>query len=202
MKKKLLLIFGSLGFILTIALGGTYAVFQADGSEVVTNITTTSLDIAIDGDNNQIQFKNLVPGQNIQKRLSVKNQKETSLYTRVTLRKYWLDQDGHKDFNQDANKIQIQYNKTDWLEEYVDMKNGEDIVLYYKLPVDQNAKTTDFITGLTVPQNIGNAYQGKTFALDITVDAIQSVDGVNAMQTQWGVLATLNEDGTITNIER
>ena len=202
MKKKLIVFLGIFTLILTLTFGGTFAVFQADSEIATTSITTTSLDIALKGDTQQIKFQHLVPGQFIDKRMFVENTNTTTLYTRVTIKKYWLDEKNQKDYKLSAKNIQIQYDKSTWLEEYYDQENGEEIVLYYKTPLRQGQKTTDFLEGLVVPNNLGNTYQNKIFVLDIVVDAVQSIDGQNAILTQWGVLATINQSGSITKIDR
>lgn len=201
MKKQFVLIIIGLVLILTITVGGTYAVFQADGQDVTTQLTTTSLDISLEGDTSQIEFKGLVPGQTVQKQLSVQNTKETSLYTRVTIKKYWLNNNGEKDFETSATSLQLNYNQNEWLEEYID-DNGEEVILYYKMPLAQNQKTENFLESLIVPKNLGNIDQGKKFVLDIKVDAIQEYNIKDAMLAQWGVVASMNQNGMITEIQR
>lgn len=201
MKKQFVLIIIGLVLILTITVGGTYAVFQADGQDVTTQLTTTSLDISLEGDTSQIEFEGLVPGQTVQKQLSVQNTKETSLYTRVTIKKYWLNNNGEKDFETSATSLQLNYNQNEWLEEYID-DNGEEVILYYKMPLAQNQKTENFLESLIVPKNLGNIDQGKKFVLDIKVDAIQEYNIKDAMLAQWGVVASMNQNGMITEIQR
>lgn len=126
--------------------------------------------------------------------MAVSNVKETTLYTRVTIRKYWLDENGHKDFTADASEIGLNYNKEAWLEEFVDTENGEEVVLYYKKPLKAGETSVDFLNSIQVPANLNNADMGRKFVLDVKVDAVQYLDGVNGMLTQWGVLATLEND--------
>lgn len=201
MKKKYVLLVGAAVMILGIATSETYAVFQADGNNVQTHISTNSLDIAINEKSTQVTFDDLVPNQKIDKEMSVSNVENTSLYTRVTIQKYWLNANGEKDFEEDASNIKLQYNKEEWLEEYVDEENGEEVVLYYKKPLAPQEVSETFLQSIQVPENLNNQDMGKTFALDIKVDAVQSIDGVNAMLSQWGVLATL-ENGEIVKVER
>ncbi|MEG0275631.1 MAG: TasA family protein [Coprobacillus sp.] len=201
MKKKMALIMLGFGLIMTITVGGTYAVFQADGEAVTTQMTTTSLDISLEGSRSQIQFDNLVAGQPISKQLSVKNTKETPLYTRVTIKKYWLNANNEKDFDASSSQIKLNYNQKEWLRASND-ENGEEVVLYYKNALAQNQKTENFLESIVVPKDLGNADQGKKFALDIRVDAIQAYNVKDAMLNQWGVLANVDQNGLISKIER
>lgn len=108
MKKKLIMAISAFVLILTIAVGGTYAAFQADSEEATTRLSTTSLDISVEGDTSQVKFDHLVPGQTIKKELTVNNVKDTPLYTRVMIQKYWLDDKGNKDYNEDSSMIKLQ----------------------------------------------------------------------------------------------
>lgn len=201
MKKKIALFIVGVALISAIAVGGTYAVFQADGETVTTQMTTTTLDISLEGDSSQIQFKDLVPGQTISKQLAIKNVKETSLYTRVTIKKYWLTNNGDKDFNTSSANIKLNYNQKEWLKASEDA-NNEEIVLYYKTALVANQTSENFLESIVVPKNLGNEDQGKVFALDIKVDAIQSYNVKDAMLNQWGVAITTDQNGLITKVER
>lgn len=199
MKKKFMLIIVGFVLVLAITTGGTYAVFQADGEDVTSEMTTSTLDISLEGDNSQIQFGNLVAGQTIPKQLSVKNTKEATLYTRIIIKKYWLTNKGDKDYNTTSTNIKLNYNQKQWLKEYDD---GEEIVLYYKNALAENQKTENFLESITIPNDLGNADQGKKFVLDIKIDAIQSYNVKQAMLDQWGVLVSVNQTGIITKVER
>lgn len=200
MKKKIILTIGAVLMICGIVTSQTYGVFQADGNDVQTHISTNTLDIELTGDGvNQVEvFEDLVPNQIIDKEMAVKNVKDATLYTRVIIHKYWLDTKGNKDFDADASEIKLHYNQDDWLVEYTD---SEDVVLYYKKPLVSQDTTASFLNSIQVPGDLNNDDMGKKFALDIQVDAVQSVDGVNAMLSHWGVLATLEND-EIVKVER
>ncbi len=199
MKKKIILVVGALVMILGIATCETYAVFQADGNDVQTHITTNRLDIELVGSGTEIQeVVDLVPNQTINKEMAVTNTKDTTLYTRVTLRKYWVDKDGKKDFTQDASEIELDYNQENWLVEYAD---DEDVVLYYRLPLAPQETTENFLESIKVPKDFNNKDMGRKFVLDVQVDAVQSIDASNAILTQWGVLPTF-ENEELTKIER
>ena len=200
MKKKLFLILGATVMIFGIIISPSYGVFQADGNDVKTHISTNTLDITLTGDGvNQVEvFKDLVPNQVINKEMAVTNVKDASLYPRVIIHKYWLDNQGNKEFNESAQNIKINYNDNDWYVEYTD---DEELVLYYRKPLASQETTANFINSIVVPSNLGNDDMGRKFALDIKVDAVQSVDGINAMLSHWGVLATLEND-KIIKIER
>lgn len=200
MKKKIILTIGAVLMICGIVTSQTYGVFQADGNDVQTHISTNTLDIELTGEGvNQVEvFEDLVPNQIIDKEMAVTNIKDATLYTRVIIHKYWLDKDGNKDFDADAKNIKLHYNQDDWLLEYED---NEDVVLYYKKPLVSQETTAHFLKSIQVPGDLNNDDMGRKFALDIQVDAVQYVDGVNAMLTHWGVLATLEND-EIVKIER
>lgn len=200
MKKKIILLIGAVLMICGVVTSQTYGVFQADGDDVQTHISTNTLDIELTGDGvNQVEvFKDLVPNQIIDKEIAVTNIKDATLYTRVVIRKYWLDEKGNKDFNANANDIVLHYNKNEWLKEDED---EEDVVLYYKKPLVSKDTTVPFLESIQVPSHLNNDDMGRKFALDIQVDAVQSVDVVNAMLSHWGVLPTLEND-EIVKIER
>ncbi len=201
MKKKLIMAISAFVLILTIAVGGTYAAFQADSEEATTRLSTTSLDISVEGDTSQVKFDHLVPGQTIKKELTVNNVKDTPLYTRVMIQKYWLDDKGNKDYNEDSSMIKLHYNTNQWYQEHIDV-NDEEITLYYRNVLNAKQTTENFLEGIVISDQYGNIDQGKKFALDIRVEAVQSFNGQDAMMAQWGVLATLNDQGQITGIER
>lgn len=202
MKKKIVTIIATFGLLTFVISSGTFAAIQADGNNVTTQISTSTLDISLDGDTSQIKFENIVPGETISKKIGISNIKEASIYTRVTIRKYWLNEENRKDENLDASIIKPLFNDTDWLVEFNDPQNGEDLVLYYRKPLANTEKTENFLKGIVVPTTLGNSFQNKKFALDIQVDAVQSLNGKDAMLSQWGVLATLDENGIINKIER
>ncbi|NBK97461.1 MAG: hypothetical protein EOM50_05505 [Erysipelotrichia bacterium] len=200
MKKRIWITAGlAVALIGGIGMASTVAEFQADGTPVKAQISMNELNIEING-SREIELTDAIAGEIVEKNLTLKNTKDTSLYTRVIVDKYWKDAHGEKDYDANGNLIQLTYNESDWI--VGPESEDEKVVLYYKGIVEPSSITSTFLDTIKLDRSIGNAYANKQACIEVKVDAVQSFDGVNAILNEWGVLATLDENGNIVSIER
>ncbi len=138
-----------------------------------------------------------------------------SEYVRVLVRKSWIKNDGSKDTRLDPSVITLKTTE-DW---FIDENESttEGTVYYCKKPVaveeqvqflDAISFEREILDGVTttkvnedgtVVENV-YGYDGKTFEIEIRVDAVQTHSGSEAILGAWGVEATIDSDGNITSI--
>lgn len=144
-------------------------------------------------------------------------------YVRVVIRKYWVDENGKKDTTLDPSIIKL--NKTsDWGE--IDLASGEEVIYYSKKPIDNtdNKNTSKVIESITFDEKIlddvtkttkktetekgyiiesssAYDYDGKTFKVEVRVDAVQTHSAKEAILGAWGVEAQIDSNGTIVMID-
>ena len=129
------------------------------------------------------------------------------LYARVTVTKYWTDQNGAKNnTTMDASLIQMSAAAGSWLqaEDVMTGTSNETEVYFYAIPL-QPGQTADLNLSLALDKDLTNAYQSAGVKLDATVDAVQFVSGQNKLNADgilasFGVVATLNGDGSIAAV--
>ena len=136
-------------------------------------------------------------------------------YVRVLVRKSWINSDGTKNTNLDPSVITLK-TTSDWVEDTTE-KTTEGSVYYYKKPLAVNGEvqfldaisfereilngvtTTNVSQDGTIVKNV-YGYDGKTFEIEIRVDAVQTHSGAEAILGAWGVDATIDASGNITSI--
>ncbi|WP_044933734.1 hypothetical protein [Pseudobutyrivibrio sp. LB2011] len=141
--------------------------------------------------------------------------KAYSEYVRVLVRKSWIKNDGSKDTRLDPSVITLKTTEDWFIDE--NESTAEGTVYYCKKPVavDEQVQFLDAISfereildGVTTTKVNENGtvvenvygYDGKTFEIEIRVDAVQTHSGAEAILGAWGVEATIDSDGNITSI--
>jgi hypothetical protein len=136
-------------------------------------------------------------------------------YVRVLVRKSWVKNNGEKDTRLDPSLIELQVT-SDWFEDSA-KTTTEGTIYYCKKPVPagtgiqfidgisfgdgilEGVTTKDVTEDGTIVKNV-YAYDGKTFQIEIRVDAVQTHHAEEAILGAWGVHATVNDSGEITSL--
>ena len=211
MKKIILMCVAGI-LLITTVVGGSIASFTAntDGSNASTVISTKNVSVKlntdslpIDGEYNNQNF--ILPGEIIKLDFPYSVtvlDGSYDAYIKVTVNKSWFDND--KKVNLDADNIIFWYDdhseikpSENWIISKVD---SQQTVLYYTLPVSAGNVTEPFLSEFKLSHTLSNEYAGKQVKIDVEVDAVQIIAGVDAIKSAWGVVATINQDKVITKI--
>lgn len=206
--------------VMSAVVGGTLAAGQATAENPVTApLAAATLNIEWNGQQNisapvllEMQNYNLMPADIIEltNTYSVKNTGSVDSYIRVTVTKYWTDEFGNKMPEMDASNIYLQADTDNWLQAeqlFGDQTMNETQVFYYKYPVAAGHSTADLLKQIEISASIGNEYTNKKVQLEAVADAVQFA-GANESElnakgilASWGVAATFDANGNLTNIE-
>lgn len=220
MKKRFLLMGATAVLVMSAVVGGTLAAGQATAENPVTApLAAATLNIEWNGQQNisapvllEMQNYNLMPADIIEltNTYSVKNTGSVDSYIRVTVTKYWTDEFGNKMPEMDASNIYLQADTDNWLQAeqlFGDQTMNETQVFYYKYPVAAGHSTADLLKQIEISASIGNEYTNKKVQLEAVADAVQFA-GANESElnakgilASWGVAATFDANGNLTNIE-
>ncbi len=135
-------------------------------------------------------------------------------YVRVLVRKSWVDSKGDKDTRLDPSLIEL--NTTDSWVKLDSESTIEGEVFYCTKPLAKN-ETVQFLDSIEFSRDILNdvttvdteekgvvrnvyGYNDKTFEIEIRVDAVQAHNAEESILGAWGVHATVDSNGNITNI--
>lgn len=207
MKKKVLAVIGVLAVGAVLA-GTAIASFQSDKVKASQNLNMESLSISLGvDDETTIDGGFAFPGQQLSEAMNVQNTATSDVYIRVVLQRYFTDANKEKLFSTDEvekldnDLISIENEdavSNGWI---VVSEDNEEVVMYYAKPVAAGDYTSDFISGVGVKKEMGNEYQGLGVALNVKTEAIQKTVAEAAMMSEWGVMATFDEDGNIIAID-
>lgn len=195
-------------FIAAVAVGGSIAFFRTE-KDANSPISSTNLGIEIMEGPEILQDGELVlnkvsPGDEIHRPLYVENVKDSSSYIRVTLTKYWQDENGEKLPEKDAKEIIINVLGENWIVDNKSDPNGEVIYMYYCLPVASDEKTTNFLDSIQVSEtgaSLDNSYAGLNLVVDVEVDAIQQYAAKDAILAEWGLDVEFDGDKIVEVME-
>jgi len=214
-KKKLILMGVAAALVTTTIIGGTLAATTYKGGIIATDasIETGNLDLAVseaetDEIINELSVSEaLMPGQSVSFSKEVTNTGIYPFYLRAIVYKTWneVEEEIPKEFAllKDAD-IPVILSADKILatpgESWIPYYNGdEQIILYYNKVVKPGEVVTDpFISQLQLSKDTDNAYAGKQFTVEYTLQAVQADDGETAIATEWGVFPTF--DGSMTTI--
>lgn len=207
MKKKYMLMGVAAALITTTIIGGSLAAIQVNGEDVRQDINTRSLNIELTGSGaveGNLYLGNAMPGGVIDKDIKIENTADTPLYARVTIRKYWGDygtdsSELTKDYSKDTDKISLEVSG-EWLEDENASDGGETSVYYYRNPIEPGTEPVDILKSLKIESDLDNSYADKGIGLEVEVDAVQTYAAEDAMLSEWGIGADIDENGTIIDI--
>lgn len=202
----------------SVVVGGSLAANQAAVDAPITApLKAATLSIEWDGVQSSdpmqmaVQDAQLMPGDQIALNDSYKvdNTGDVDSYIRVTVTKYWADENGQKDVSLDAAEIELKVNES-WLkaqslfDEEETMRETE--VYYYKYPVSSGASTADLLESIGLPAEMDNTYTDKQVWLEAVADGVQFAGAdsneLNAkgILASWGVAADLAQDGSLNAV--
>ncbi|QFJ53613.1 hypothetical protein [Pseudobutyrivibrio xylanivorans] len=134
-------------------------------------------------------------------------------YVRVTVTKCWIDENGKKDTGADPELITLN-TESGWSMLQTSAGNKESAVFYYTKPITKGQAVT-LIDSVSLGEGVINAYsrtsedgcvtiegyEGKTFEVQVRVDAVQAHHAEEAMLGAWGVLAEFDASGNLISID-
>ena len=204
MKRKVSFLGLAICLLAISIIGGSIAYFRTE-TEGVNTISAGNLGVDLklgqEADENNVVDDGLVldgavSGSEYAYPLYAENDGDFDSYIRVTLTRYWENQDGEKVFDKDASLIElVTDNENDWIIDDTD-ENNEVIYMYYRKPVTSGEETKNAVDTIKIG-NIGNEYTNLQAKIDVEVDAIQKAAAADAILAEWGMDVTFNEDGTI-----
>lgn len=155
-------------------------------------------------------------GKKYDEKLAVRNSGTINEFVRVSVYKYWVDENKNKLRSLDPGYIDIQFKEGNgWV---LDEKSStpERTVMYYEKRLDVGESTPEFTSTLTINPDAAvevshtdvvkkdgfttftttYKYDTKTFVLEATVDAVQDHHADHAIPSAWGVkLSGFTQDG-------
>ena len=173
MKKRLLII-ALIVSILSIISLGTAAYFSKT-AETETIIKAGSIDCEVHeknaaGEDSASVYYQLMPGDTVDKIVTVENTGNHPIYVRVSVTKKINDEGLNAD-----NCLDIDFNSVDW--------TYSEGYYYYNSVLDAGATTEPLYTSVKVKGfEVDNKYLAKTFTIDTVAYAVQSE---NNGQTVW-----------------
>ena len=162
----------------------------------------------------EIYFDGLEIGEDIEKRITIKNSGNISEFVRIIITKYWADKDGNKIENKnggvDIDEL-IELNFTgdeNWLIDEA-RTTTERTLAYYKKAIDVREETGALIDSIKISPDIydygytisedenGNItvnYDINGLRMGIEVDAVQTHNAKVAIKSAWGIDVEISED--------
>lgn len=157
----------------------------------------------------------VVLNQPYQEELKLANSGTINEYVRVTITRYWLDDEGNRTTSLKPDLIELNFVNvgSSWIEDTA-AETDERSVFYYSSLLRSGAET-DLITDTVTINNevakyvtqtrTGNKivttydYDGYQFCLEATADAVQEHNAQDAATSAWGRPVTIDEAaGTLT----
>lgn len=134
-------------------------------------------------------------------------------YVRVVVKKGWTDVDGKKDLFLNPSLIKLGVS-ADWIT--ASESTEEEQIYYFNRPLN-NGEAVKFLESITIDNEVltyvktvdGDVagtvvneykYNDKKFFVELRVDAVQEHNAKDAILGAWGVNATLDSNGQITDI--
>ena len=150
--------------------------------------------------------KKLLPGKTYPEVLAVRNTADINEYVRVSVFKYWLDENGNKFADMNSDWIELGFVTDGKWSIDKGSSTEERTVLYYSDPVAPGKETTEFLESVTINDVIltkvsqstsvqNNVtvikttfiYNGKQFCIEVLVDGVQDHNADQAKLSAWGV---------------
>lgn len=192
----------------------TYAQ-AAEGNEGTENNAALLSNLLAEGETFQV-------GKKYDEKLAVQNTGTINQYVRVSLLKYWEDEDGNKVNTVSPDLIELDLNTQRmadgraWLKDDLS-STKERTVLYYNRPLSSGETTHDFCSAVSVNSAIATKvtqteqknedgtttittkydYNGLRFCLEANVYAVQQHNVRDAIHSAWGQNLSVT-DGTLS----
>ena len=208
--------------VLLLVMAVTFASFYTSAS-TQEDVSTKTLDIALvqeggvqeGGENGQIMQGDGktsggiayagMPGAQIDERVAVRNDGSQDAYVRVIINRSWY-RDGKKVPDIDPREIGIvtDTSGSDWFIDDTSDPNGEQVVCYYKRPLQPGAQTSNVMNAFTIladklTEN-SNKYAGLSTEIKYKAYGVQSIGDKEAMLAEWGVVANFDGNGVMTSM--
>lgn len=180
MKKKLIVL-ALVAICIAILAGGTLAYFT--GETTAHNVITTGgveveLIETTDGGKPfpEEGVTGVMPGQSVGKEVTVKNIGPSEAWVRIELVGYF-DNSGEPDPQKDGERAPSSpIELLPYPDDNPDWELGTDGYLYYTKPLAPGDTTSAAISEVVFKPEMGNEYQGTTFTLDVTAQAVQTAN--------------------------
>lgn len=213
MKKKYLLMGVTAAMVVAVAVSGSLAAVSASGRQATNKLAAPELKVGVTNAQIDVNAGSIVPGDTLDEngtKFKVYNGADISEYTRVTIRKYWMDENGEKDLTKDASLLTLGVNSEEWIEASSSVSfstsSGETDVFYLKTPLDPN-ESVELPLTIQVSNQADDSYQNAQIDLEVTVDSVQYAEGEDNLELNkqgilntFGVEAVLNNDGSIKSL--
>ncbi len=203
--------------VLLLVMAITFASFYTSAS-TQEDVSTKTLDITLvqeGGENGQIMQGDGktsggiayagMPGAQIDERVAVRNDGSQDAYVRVIINRSWY-RDGKKVPDIDPREIGIvtDTSGSDWFIDDTSDPNGEQVVCYYKRPLQPGAQTSNVMNAFTIladklTEN-SNKYAGLSTEIKYKAYGVQSIGDKEAMLAEWGVVANFDNNGVMTSM--
>lgn len=195
MNKKIVLMIAAILLLGTLAVSGTISYMVAN-TDTEHKVSAGNLDVKLVEPDNQAA--KVVPGERIDYPMKVKNTGDYPLYAKITVKKYWSEDD-KKYYNGNSDLIAlVNKNADDWImDDKTDMDNKEVIYFYSRKPIEPNKTSSEFISQVAISENVSGKDRSLNFNVNCTVDAIQNIDVKNAMMAEWGLDVNISDDGIL-----
>lgn len=208
MTKKRKLLAAASGLVAVAIVGTSLAYFSAEtNARNMISAGNLGVDLILDKEesskyatNNEWSIANASSGDEFAYPLQAQNSGDFDSYVRITLTKYWENQDGIKEFAADAHQAVLKnIDQKDWIVDASD-ENGEVVYAYYKYPLASGETTTTLMDAVLI-EDINNFYTDLRLKVDVEVDAIQKAAAQDAILAEWGLEAVFDENGALRSVE-
>lgn len=212
MKKKVGLLTVASGLLVVSIVGGSLAYFRADGDARNTiSAGNLGVDLVVEDKDNSMVYEDngfvvagALPGDAYDYPVQAYNNGDFDSYVRITLTKYWEDQNGEKNFDADSSLIElINLDSENWIVDDSD-ENNEVVYCYYKHPLSSKEASSNVIDQIKVgniESKDQNLYSNLQIKVDVEVDAIQKAAAEDAILAEWGLDVSFDEGGTMVSVE-
>lgn len=163
-------------------------VTTGEGEDQKTETVTTEKAVFLGDD------KQMIPGKAYSEKLFAQNAStDMGQYVRLTIRKYWADEEGNKLYNMDPSLIVLEEAGGNWVKSESE-SDDEKLVFYYAPVLGAGQTTTEAIKSIKLDSKITEmkdqlAESGAKYhmCLSADVDAVQTKHAADAAKSAWGV---------------
>lgn len=159
---------------------------------------------------------NIIPGKIYKEELEIKNSGTINQYARVTIYRYWTDEEGNKVGNLVPENIDLKLTQQeDWFVDEAAATKEKTVIYYTKLiPAGESVKFSETFrilpsastdmnitatkSGENTIINTKRTYDGYKAYLEVKVDTVQEHSAQNAIWEAWGKQVVVLSDGTLS----